>query len=126
MPTRRIETSTYLSHGTSVTAIARHARTRRSLRYTRHTEGASRSFRRGHRVSQRGTIFVTPTSPPSVGLCPRRNYLLSHGPLRALRDHRQLAATEAIPHRGHVDLEASAVAPTARRPDDSWDRSIAC
>ena len=40
------------------------------------------------------------------------------GPLRVLRDHRQLAGTEPFPHRGHMDLEALAVAPSAWWPDD--------
>src|SRR5262249_3003245 len=33
------------------------------------------------------------------------------GPFRVLRDHRQFAGTEPFPHRGHLALEALALAP---------------
>ena len=72
-------------------------------------------FRRGLEALSR---MVSAQPPPTDGGPAPDAESEAHGSLRVLRDHRQLAGTEPFPRRGHMDLEALAVAPSARWPDD--------
>src|SRR5262249_7396237 len=63
-----------------------------------------------------GMVSAQPP-PPDRGPAPDPE-TETGGPLRVLRDHRQLAGIEPFSHGGHVDLEALAVAPPSARPSD--------